>query len=140
MDFATGLINMINGNFLISARSSSGISGEKTVPRIGPNSIDVWILEIDALTLNIVNEHHINNETTLYPNPTSSQINVLFNEAAQLNKAVLFDVSGKIVLEQTFENNFESVYTVNVSGLASGFYTLRLEGNGFVKTQQVVVE
>jgi hypothetical protein len=129
-----------NGNYLIVSNSQSGISGEKTVPRIGPNSTDVWVLEIDAVTLNIVNQQPLGKSTTLYPNPTSSQINVSFSEATQLNKAILYDVSGKIVLEQAFENNFESVYAINVSGLASGVYTLRLEGPGVVITRQVVVE
>jgi hypothetical protein len=133
-----GVLN--NGNYLFVANSRSPISGDKTVPRISFASNDIWILEIDALTLNIVNEHQINKQTALYPNPATNQINIAFSEPTQLNKAVLFDVSGKIVLEQTFENNFESVYAINVSGLASGVYTLRLEGASVVITRQVVVE
>jgi hypothetical protein len=129
-----------NGNYLIVSNSQSDISGEKTVPRIGPNSLDVWVLEIDAVTLNVVNQYPLIIETNLYPNPTSSQINIIFNEATQLKKAVLFDVSGKVVLKQSFENNFESAYTLDVSRLASSVYTLTMEGLSFVITRQLVVE
>jgi hypothetical protein len=139
-DVLIGLKVTNNGNYLLTAGSQSDISGEKTIPRIGPNSSDVWILEIDAVTLDIINQEFISNESLLYPNPSSSVVHISFNEATQINKAVLYDVSGKIVLEQTFENNFESVYTINVSGLVSGIYTLRLEGAGVVITRQVVVE
>lgn len=139
-DLISGVSILPNGNYLIIASSQSEISGEKTIPRIGPNSSDVWILEIDAVSLNIVNENLISNQTTLYPNPTSSQLNITFSEAKQLNKAVLYDVTGKIILAQSFENNFEQSYTLNVSGLASGVYTLSLESVGGVITRQVVVE
>lgn len=139
-DFPNNYAALPSGNLLMPALSNSGISGEKTIPRIGPNSSDVWVLEIDAVTLNVVNEHLISNQTTLYPNPTSSQINITFSEATQLNKAVLYDLTGKIILTQSFENNFEQSYTLNVSGLASGVYTLSLESVGGVITRQVVVE
>jgi hypothetical protein len=120
--------------------SQSDISGEKTVPRIGPNSSDVWILEIDAVTLNIVNEHQIINESVLFPNPATNQINISFTEPTKLNKALLYDLSGKMVLEQDLSASLEANYVLNTHGLASGVYSLSLLGDGFVKTQQVVVQ
>jgi hypothetical protein len=126
-----------NEHLYIVGLSASGISGDKSVVNYG--STNAWILKVNPTHLLSAEEHFLF-ETTVYPNPTSSQINISFNEATQINKAVFYDVSGKIVLEQTFENNFESVYAINVSGLASGVYTLRLEGAGVVITRQVVVE
>jgi hypothetical protein len=137
----SGFINILpNGNYLLIANSNSDISGEKTVPRIGPNSSDVWILEIDAVTLDIVNEHQIVNESIVYPNPVSNQINISFTEATQLNKAVLYDLNGKIVREQNYVQSFEQAYLFSTKGLAAGAYSLSLVGDGFVKMQQVVVE
>lgn len=139
-DGAHQIVTLTNGNYLIVAGSNSGISGEKTIPRIGPLSTDVWVLEIDAVTLDIVNQHQVINESTLYPIPATNQINIAFNEATQLIKAVLYDVSGKVVREQNYTHSFEQSFVFSTAGLASGVYTLRLEGNTFVKTQQVVVE
>lgn len=139
-DFPNDYAVLPNGNYLMPALSSSGISGEKTIPRIGPNSSDVWVLEIDAVTLSIVNEHLETNKSTLYPNPANNQINIAFSEPTQLNTAVLYDVTGKVIREQNYSQSFEQAYILSTAGLASGVYTLRLEGTGFVRTQQVMVE
>ena len=126
-----------NEHLYITGFSGSGIGGDKTVPNFGLGN--AWILKINPTQL-LYKEEHFLFETTIYPNPTTSQINITFNEATQLKKAFLHDVSGKVVLEQTFDNNFENVYAFNLSGFASGIYTLRLEGDGFVVTRQVVVD
>lgn len=139
-DYGIGLGNLPNGNYLICASSKSGISGEKTVPRIGPNSSDVWILEIDAVTLDIVNHHKVINESVLYPNPSTNQINISFSEPTKLKKAVLYDLSGQVVRELDLSQNFKASYVFNTQGLASGVYSIQLVGDGFSQTRKVVVE
>jgi hypothetical protein len=133
-----GILN--NSNLLFVASSRSGINGDKTIARIASNSADIWILEIDAVTLDVVNEHQIVNNSVLFPNPTSNHINITFSEPTKLNKLVLYDLNGKIVLEQNFDSSLEANYSLNAQGLSSGIYTLNLVGNGFVKTQQVSIE
>jgi hypothetical protein len=139
-DFGFDVTILNNGNYVLVSGSQSDISGEKTVPRVGPNSSDVWILEIDAVTLEIVSEHQVVNESVLFPNPANNQINISFSEPTKLKKAILYDMSGKVVLEKDLSQSFESNYVVNTKGLARGVYSLSLVGERFVKTQQVVVE
>ena len=139
-DFPSGIVTMANGNLLVASTSKSGISGEKTVNAISNDTNHAWILEIDAVTLDIVSEHQIVNESIVYPNPASNQINISFTEATQLNKAVLYDLNGKIVREQNYVQSFEQAYLFSTKGLAAGAYSLSLVGDGFVKRQHVVVE
>ena len=139
-DFPSGIVTMANGNLLVASTSKSGISGEKTVNAISNDTNHAWILEIDAVTLDIVNEHQVLNQSTVFPNPASTQINISFTEATQLNKAVLYDLNGKIVREQSYAQSFDQAFLFSTKGLAGGVYTLSLVGDGFVKTQQVVVE
>ena len=63
-----------------------------------------------------------------------------FTEPTKLNKAVFYDLSGKVVREQSFEQSFDPIYVFGTAGLASGVYSLSLVGDGFVKTQRVAVE
>ena len=140
-DSAASFDKLQNGNYIVGCNSSSDVSGERTLPHIGllQTSSDAWILEIDAITLDIVSETALKQSLVLYPNPTNNLINIQFTEPTQLENAMLYDLSGKVVLEQSFAQVLDSQYTLNTEGLAAGVYTLSLQGVGFVKTQQVVV-
>lgn len=140
IDGSRRIVKLNNGNYLMSGNSRSDVSGEKTVPRISSNSNDLWVLELDAVTLNVVSNNIYKNEALLYPNPTTNQINLSFNEPTQLTRIVLHDLSGKVVWQQAYQSVLESNYTFSTAKLSPGVYTLRMEGVGFVKTQQVVVK
>lgn len=121
----------------ITGWSASNVSGDKTIPNFGLGN--AWILKVNPTHLLTINEHVLIN-STIFPNPATNQINISFSEPTKLKKAILYDISGKVVLEQDLSSNFEAVYVVNTQGLARGVYSLSLVGEGFVKTQQVVVD
>lgn len=127
-----------NNHLFVIGGSISGVGGDKTVENY--DFIDAWVLKLNPTHLLNIENHFLFIESTFYPNPASNQINIAFNEATQLNKAVLYDQSGKAVREQSYAQSFEQVYLFSTAGLASGVYTLSVMGNDFVKTQQVVVE
>lgn len=135
-DLARSVV-FFNEHLYITGWSSSGIGGDKTVANFGIGN--AWILKVNPTHLLSAEEHFLF-ESILYPNPATNQINIAFSEPTQLNKAVLYDVTGKIIREQNFMQDFEQVFVFNTKDIAAGVYTLRLEGNGFVRTQQLVVE
>jgi len=139
-DFPSGIAILPNGNYLISSSSFSNISGDKTTNRIGLNSIDTWMIELDAITLDVKKINELYNNFIVYPNPSFNECNIAFDEPVDLRKAILYDNSGRIVLQKEFQSGKKSNYLLNVSSLAKGNYTLVLEGSDFNKTHQLSVE
>jgi uncharacterized protein (TIGR02145 family) len=68
---------------------------------------------------NLSNEIFKNTECFLSPNPTHSVINISLNNGIILDKVIVVDITGKVVLEQT-----ENLSTINVEKLAKGVYIL----------------
>ncbi|MGZ4038786.1 MAG: T9SS type A sorting domain-containing protein, partial [Bacteroidia bacterium] len=66
----------------------------------------------------------------IYPNPALETFSVKANE--KINSVQLIDNGGKTVLQTNEE-------TVNVSGLPSGIYTVRMTGNGFMLTDKIII-
>lgn len=63
----------------------------------------------------------ISNENliTTYPNPTTSILNLQFSNAVTIDKLVIIDITGRIVLRQT-----EKVTQINVEKLVKGVYLI----------------
>ena len=78
----------------------------------------------------------------LYPNPSSDYLTCLLAlpEAGAVELA-LYDISGRLVLERQFEATepTEMEAVIDVSGLASGVYTLRANQGGAIITARAVV-
>lgn len=118
-----------NADSLVFTLSSSDVGG------FGMNTPNYFCMDnfttLDALTG--INEwNDFENSISVFPNPTSEQINVQTNQ--QLNKIQLFDGYGKLVLESKDQTN-------NVSNLPSGIYFIRLTNiSGLQVTKKIIKE
>jgi Secretion system C-terminal sorting domain len=78
-----------------------------------------------------------------YPNPFAQTSTLEFAVAAKQNVRVeLFNILGQKVqtlFNGTLEDNVVTTATVNAASLANGTYIVRMTGDNFVKTQNVVV-
>ena len=82
-----------------------------------------WSAPVTATTLTGINEHLLNS-ISLYPNPAKDVVNVQCTmNNAQVKAIEVFDVYGKLL--QTVSMTPETT-TINVSGLASGMYFVRV--------------
>lgn len=72
------------------------------------------------------------NKITIYPNPTSGNINI--STEVELTKMELYDVLGKKVLKSSYVNK------LNVESLKSGIYFLRLYNNKSMDIKRVVIK
>jgi hypothetical protein len=79
------------------------------------------------------------NDFALFPNPAKSLITIssTINGTVKLNYEVV-DVLGKVVLQD--ENNTSDKVTINVSGLNSGIYFVRLHVNNSIVVKKFVKE
>jgi hypothetical protein len=78
-------------------------------------------------------------EFTVFPNPTSSLLNVQFKESLKGNTLQLFDKMGRLVKTVNKEEGV-TIQQIEVSDLEQGMYWLRVEGEGTGQGCAVVIE
>jgi hypothetical protein len=77
-----------------------------------------------------VNESQISNSLNVYPNPSTTIINIAGSTA---NTYSIFDITGKMVQS----GNLLSAKTIDVSNLVSGNYILKTNAN---ETQKIIIK
>jgi hypothetical protein len=89
----------------------------------------ITIVEEEILGL----EDNLLSDLILYPNPTDGQLNL--NSDYELENAyyIIYDATGKRVAGSNLASK-----TIDVSGLSSGAYILRIIDNGALKTQRFI--
>lgn len=98
----------------------------------------------DALSTYVDNEGECNTLTLedanqvvfeMYPNPTKST--VFINANAQDTQLSIYDITGKLVLNNTL---YLGQNTVDVSQMTSGIYLARFTANGNVQTKKLIIQ
>ena len=114
----------INGDLSTEPFSSTGF---------GRNFIPVVRMTIKGEATSTKDKKDINNEFTVYPNPASELINVqlVFQDQAEQADIRILDVSGKTILQRSYDNVQREFFEYNVSKLPTGTGTKR-----FVVTQK----
>jgi|GEM_PF-1842317 len=78
----------------------------------------------------------LNTETlVIYPNPASDVLNISLNQ--EINKVLVFDYTGNLVISQQADGNAVSI---NTSHLSTGVYIVRVMTNDGISTKQVVIK
>lgn len=74
---------------------------------------------------------------SIYPNPSSSEMTITFNNLENLKEVVLLDLSGRKIAEYS---TFESHLIINGNNLNAGSYIIKTTVNGIENTSKVVFE
>ena len=98
----------------------------------GPDNLSEWSAILTATATNSGIEDFLTNSVTLYPNPANDVINVQWTmDNVQLVEVI--DVYGKLINTVSTAAALQQPYRINVSGLASGVYFVRVTmGEGVV--------
>lgn len=75
----------------------------------------------------------------LYPNPLKDALN-LFLPGEALKKLEIFDITGKLILRENYENGIEGNYFSMPLQLSQGVYFFRISMEGCTKIKRIVVE
>lgn len=118
-DEAYSIEQTSDNGFIISGFSFSS-DGNLTSNNGGK---DFWIvkLEPEQLSINDFQEDSIK----IYPNPSTSILNIELSNGDQIDKILVIDISGKIIVEETINLN-----SINTSKLENGLYFLTLFSKG----------
>ncbi len=71
----------------------------------------------------------------IYPNPGNQYFNII-SSINQIMEVKITDISGKLVLNTTAENNTG----INISSLANGIYLVKISADGFEESAKLVIQ
>src|SRR5690606_10464688 len=98
---------------------------------------DVYRYKTEEGTIDISKVSYDKSNFKIYPNPSSEIICIQANEIIHNGKAQLFDLSGKLVLEQKMTGNTMFIET---KGIASGIYVIKISDGQITSSQRVVIQ
>jgi hypothetical protein len=75
----------------------------------------------------------------LYPNPTAGNFNLVFEEATGEFIVELFNVNGQKLYSKQFKAS-TTFHTINLPEIPDGIYFVKIQGEGFVKTEKLIVK
>jgi extracellular elastinolytic metalloproteinase len=117
----------------LGANASSGDTDNATdqiedfsVPAPGPNCI----LKAD---------YFLNDVVSVFPNPTSDRFTIKISNYTGALKIQLYDLNGRLILDKN-STTFTSEEQLSVSGLSSGVYLLKLNGENISSTKKIIVK
>lgn len=104
---------------------------------VGAGKVDAYQAVLAALNTTGIDTQHSVSETRcrVYPNPVASNAYVVIEGDAWQMNAQLFDMSGKMIMEQQV---YQGVNDFNLSNLPSGCYFLRINDGQTVMTKKVI--
>jgi hypothetical protein len=102
-----------------------------------------WIITHENQSYALVGSCELGNESftsdnsiSIYPNPTSDNLYFSTTNGNPVEKAVLYDISGRVVKEFSTVSNSQ----ISVAGLAKGVYMVQMFSGNTTQTAKVVVE
>ena len=77
----------------------------------------------------------------VYPNPATTMITVALNETTGNNSRIRFiDQVGRVVSTYNVNEGTNTIESIDISNLKSGFYTLQYMNNGRMISQSKIVK
>ncbi|MEO8762162.1 MAG: T9SS type A sorting domain-containing protein [Bacteroidia bacterium] len=76
------------------------------------------------------------NQLRLYPNPTKNKFTVEFSSTDKQQQLQLFDISGKLILQQ----NISGTTTIDATNLENGIYLVQLKNRTSIGIQKIIVQ
>jgi len=71
----------------------------------------------------------------IFPNPVKNNLNIVINEIKRYNLEI-HDLSGKNVCSKDVKSSY---YTLNLSNLSSGLYTIKLQSEEFIYIERLII-
>lgn len=120
-------IDPFNQEFYILLNVAMGGNlGGPIQPGFNQDEMEIDYVRVYQESTLSVNDIDLDEKISVYPNPTSNELNVKFSDAnQQKGQLQVLDISGRLVKEKQFViNDYNLVY--NVSSLNSGIYFMKL--------------
>lgn len=99
-DVSYSVISMPDNSIVVGSQSRSPISGNNTTNGFG--SLDYWLVKLEPE--NLANQSFTNNDFHLYPNPTSDQVNITFDDIQNNIQIIVYNTLSQKMNEYHYTN------------------------------------
>jgi len=113
----------------------SDVQSRSTTIDVGCSNV---LMTNHSCSLNI-EESELNNAISLYPNPAKDQFYINNDSYINLEKAVIYDISGRLISEHDISNT-SSTKTIKVQNVSKGVYFINIHSDSAVITKKMVLE
>lgn len=86
-----------------------------------------------------VEEDELNNAIALYPNPTKDEFYINKASFINLEKAVIYDISGRLISEHDLSNP-SNTKTIKIKSASKGIYFVNIHSDSAVITKKIVLD
>jgi len=100
--------------------------------------IDDVCVSSDSITcfiIDVVKERNIQENIVVFPNPSSGEFRISFNNSNFQKKIYVFDILSNLILKVSTE---ESHFTINLSGHPKGTYFVKIEEDDHIKVIKLI--
>ena len=86
------------------------------------------------------NEDFLQNEFSLYPNPSKGSFTIEFKELTNSYSVEVFDITGKTIYENNYDQSANLVQTITLDKPASGVYFVNVKSDSGIVTKKLVIQ
>ncbi|TGV01977.1 T9SS type A sorting domain-containing protein [Flavivirga rizhaonensis] len=124
----------LSSNNIIAANNVQSRS-ESSVPAcfVGKSSMSAYACSLS------VEDEELNNAIGLYPNPAQSIFYIKNNSFINLEKAVIYDLSGRLINEYDISNTTRTK-TIDVTGVSKGIYFVNIHSESAMITRKMILD
>jgi endoglucanase len=101
------------------------------------NGVKVYGTEPAGGSLGTENFDIVDSELKVYPIPATDLLKINLPVSTQIKQILLIDVSGKVVLKKTLENN-NANYNLDISTIPSGMYLVNFKSDDNAWTKKII--
>lgn len=91
-------------------------------------------------TTALANEEFLQKEFSIYPNPNNGNFTIEFKELANSFSVEVFDVSGKIIYENNYDQSANLIQEINLNKPASGVYFINIKSDKGLVTKKLIIK
>jgi hypothetical protein len=136
-------IGQITSDRISPTYSFNGSLDDMRIYRRALTSAEVNFIKNQSATNSFVEEStktsKLSPEVKLWPNPTNGKLNIDLGNMASNVKLKILDVSGNVVLSNTYKDLNDSYLTLDVQQLSTGYYFAQLDIDGQINTQKLII-
>ncbi len=88
----------------------------------------------------LANDSFSQNDFSIYPNPNKGSFNIQFKDLINNFSVEVFDVTGKTIYENQFDQSANLVQVITLENASSGVYFVNIKSDKGIVTKKLVVE
>ena len=86
-----------------------------------------------------VEEEELKDALSIYPNPSKGSFNIKNTSLINLEKVVIYDISGRLISEYDMTNS-SRIKTINLVGVSKGMYFINIQSKRGRITKKLILE